>query len=895
MARYRAVRQSDIAASYRTEPSFTDYLPWVEYLPASKTFLLEDGVSVGAVFELHACATEAKDDVEWVELRDAVQASVTDAIPEEEPYPWVLQCYVQDQPDLRRYIDDLAVYLTESHGKSDFTRHHQAMMTEHLRRASCGDGLFSDEAVTGSGWRARERRVRAVLYRRVSPRADASLVESALEDVASRWTAAMASAGIRVERADGEAFYNWLLSWFNPRPGGGDAHGVRDIAPYPGDGSLPYGYDFAEQLLLSTPSSGNGAWWFDGLPHSVVTVEHLRRAPEIGHLTAERARGEQAFALFDRLPEHTVLAMTITVKAQHTVRNHVASVKRAAVGDSAEARLTHEDAEAAERQMASGDKLYPVDLAFYQRGDDLADLNRRTNRLIAILLANGLQAITSHADLLLQDSYLRYLPMGFDPQFDTRRRRSRLMFSQHIANILPVYGRSRGTGRPGLTFFNRAAEPLCFDPLHPVDRKKNAHTLILGPTGAGKSALLVYLLQQMLAIYRPRVFIIEVGGSYDLFAQHLRRHGLSVHKVSLNAESDVSLPPFADALKLCRGRSALIPVADWDNDADDEGRDILGEMEIAARIMITGGDASEDARMSRADRLLIRNGIYRAAQTVRDRGGPQVLSADVVAALREQGSDPELPQHRRHRALEMADAMALFCSGLAGQLFNRPGQRWPNVDVTVLDMGLLAREGYEDQMTVAYLSMMSHVNALVESQQHGERQTLVVTDEGHIITRNPMLAGYVVKITKMWRKLGAWFWIATQNLEDFPDASRRMLNMMEWWLCLVMPKEEIEHIARLKDVSDKQRRLLLAARKEPGKYTEGVVLSDSLTTLFRHVPPPLSLALAMTEKHEKARRRALMRKEGIDELAAAYRIAEQLAAPETDKQSQNNANNDCRN
>jgi len=45
---------------------------------------------------------------------------------------------------------------------------------------------------------------------------------------------------------------------------------------------------------------------------------------------------------------------------------------------------------------------------------------------------------------------------------------------------------------------------------------------------------------------------------------------------------------------------------------------------------------------------------------------------------------------------------------------------------------------------------------------------------------------------------------------------------------------------------------LLSARKEPGKYVEGVVLSDNLEALFLSVPPPLSLALAMTEKHEKA-------------------------------------------
>lgn len=29
-----------------------------------------------------------------------------------------------------------------------------------------------------------------------------------------------------------------------------------------------------------------------------------------------------------------------------------------------------------------------------------------------------------------------------------------------------------------------------------------------------------------------------------------------------------------------------------------------------------------------------------------------------------------------------------------------------------------------------------------------------------------------------------------------------MLNMMEWWLCLVMPKEEVEQIARFKDLND---------------------------------------------------------------------------------------------
>ncbi|MCP4307822.1 MAG: hypothetical protein GY788_23695 [bacterium] len=226
----------------------------------------------------------------------------------------------------------------------------------------------------------------------------------------------------------------------------------------------------------------------------------------------------------------------------------------------------------------------------------------------------------------------------------------------------------------------------------------------------------------------------------------------------------------------------------------------------------------------------------------------------------------------------MADGLALFCSGLAGQFFNRPGTTWPDTDITILDLGLLAREGYEDQLTVAYIGLMNHINDLVERLQHDARPTLVVTDEGHIITTNPLLAPYVVKITKMWRKLGCWFWIATQNLEDFPDASKRMLNMIEWWLCLTMPKEEVDQIARFKALTAETRNMLLSARKEPGKYTEGVVLSDNLNTLFRSVPPALSLALAMTEKDEKAERFQIMRETKCTELEAAYVVAERSEA-----------------
>ena len=175
-----------------------------------------------------------------------------------------------------------------------------------------------------------------------------------------------------------------------------------------------------------------------------------------------------------------------------------------------------------------------------------------------------------------------------------------------------------------------------------------------------------------------------------------------------------------------------------------------------------------------------------------------------------------------------------------------------------------------------YLAVLKRDAA--ERDQFLGRPIINVTDEGHIITKNPLLAPYVVKITKMWRKLGAWYWLATQNIDDLPKAAEPMLNMIEWWICLSMPPDEVEKIARFRELNPAQKALMLSARKEAGKFTEGVILSKSMEVLFRAVPPSLYLALAQTEPEEKAERYQLMQQYGIGELDAAFKVAEKIAS-----------------
>ena len=203
----RAIERSAAEQLYEEPRSFTDLLPWVEYSPGSRSFLLEDGISVGALFRLEPVGTEARSPEFMAELRDSLQVALNDAIPEEDADPWVMQIYVQDESRLEPFADSLKHYPDRRLQGSGFTQHHAALMRDHLARISRPGGLFTDKAVTGTAWRGKRRIVRATLYRRQSTANRGTALrhsEDELNDVAARWTEALAAAGVRAQSGTGE-------------------------------------------------------------------------------------------------------------------------------------------------------------------------------------------------------------------------------------------------------------------------------------------------------------------------------------------------------------------------------------------------------------------------------------------------------------------------------------------------------------------------------------------------------------------------------------------------------------------------------------------------------------------------------------------------------------------
>ncbi|MBY6257814.1 conjugative transfer ATPase [Phytobacter diazotrophicus] len=894
LTREGCLTRSEEAKLYETAPSIIDHIPWGEYLPEHQCILLDDGVSVGAVYEIIPVGTEGRPDSRLEEIRDVVENALQDSLPELDTHQWVVQFYCQDESDLMVYMDKIRGYVKPRAQGTDFTNAWLKEQARHLQNVATEKGLFVDEAVTGAPWRGQIRRTRMVIYRWVeSPYRDPMAPEVLLKQVCDRLTAAMSGAGILCQRQNGEQIHSWLLRWFNPEPTWVDKATLYRCARHTDDapGELPLLNDFSESLWFTRPRSDaeKGVWWFDDVAHRAVPVARLRSAPTTGHLTGEVRRGDNINAIMDLLPEGTVLVMTLVIHPQDKLEENFARLSRDSMGENVDSLRAREDAATARTYLGNKHKLYRAAITLLIKARDLPSLDSRYLDLSSKLLNCGLEPVNPEHDIGPLSTYMRALPMCFNPEQDRHNWYTRLMFVQHFACLAPVYGRDTGTGNPGFTFFNRGGGPLSVDPLNKNDRTQNAHLLLFGPTGAGKSATALDKLAQMIAIYRSRIFLLEAGNSFGLAGDYFESLGLTVHRVSIKPGKAISLAPFGDSHLLMQEKPDELIISedalpDIDDDEDkDEKRDVLGEMEIAARLMITGGEPAEEQRMTRADRGMIREAIMIAARSTFE-AGRQMLPEDLMFALQGIARDAGMGEDgrerrtaaRRARAEEMSEALRMFTEGFEGELFNRPGTPWPEADVTIVDLGTLAREGYEAQMAVAVISLLNTINNIAEREQYSDRDIIVSIDEAHIVTANPLMGPYATKIVKMWRKLGAWLWLFTQNLADFPDTAKKMLNMAEWWICLVMPPDEVEQIARFKTLNSEQKAMLLSATKLPKKYTEGVILSRKVQALFRAVPPSLYLALGMTEKEEKAERRLIMNELQCSELEAAFHVARRL-------------------
>ncbi|MDO4642768.1 MAG: hypothetical protein Q4A74_02900 [Cardiobacteriaceae bacterium] len=466
--------------------------------------------------------------------------------------------------------------------------------------------------------------------------------------------------------------------------------------------------------------------------------------------------------------------------------------------------------------------------------------------------------------------------------------RARKIYTVHLASLLPFYGNKSGGKHPCYILYTRDGETCYFNPFHSDDRVKVSHELFFGPSGSGKSATIVYQAMQSMAVNNSRQFIFDYGNSFGLMADYMERHGKKVKRFNLNANSKDVLAPFFETKKALTEAAKAQAISDgsWEGgeknaqaEDEEEERSYLAEMEYIMRIMICGTSQNtlEQSQISRIQEALVR-GLKKSVEA----GEPHARPVHMAKAMREmseeeasrEGGLAEVALDMRN----MADALTVWTNGLYGILFNQTATGFsPDYDLTVIELGSLGKPGSEDKLAVAGLSAIYNITAMAEKLQGSGRAIEVKVDEAHLWAKVPLLMSGLVVAVKVFRKLGCWLNLITQDITDFQGDALKILGNAEFWWLMKMDAKEIQQAEKILNLNEEAKHLIKFPRKEERRFVEGVSMSGKFAdTLVRYVPPSLMLALGQTDEKEKTARQRLMGEHEIGELDAALMIADEI-------------------
>lgn len=880
------IRQYD--KLFASTPAFVDYFPVIDFDDENHVFIFDDQLNVGMAWELTARDLDAKPEDTLEQFNQLLAKALTD-LPIDEEIPYTVQLFLQNAE-----TDNLGTQmqnaLPEHLKKEAFSQAVIELMTEHSDMLTHEHGLYRDKRVgTGKGWRVSSQRIFMLIYRKAPEsywKKHRKTPAQKLVDDTRSIIMALNGLKIQTQLMDDYDLIRWLAPIFSA--GAFDAkqfsrqrcHNARELASYDiGQRCFQVAPVYHDSGTHSVDDFERGIFKFGDQYLRFLTTDGLQEIPENGCLTI--AQEEDAASAWEQFPPGSMMTWTIVPEAQQKADAALEELEmKTQNAQSEHVQFTKKQIQEAKRQrLENREFIFYTQIGVYLSANSVTELNDKTYMAMDVIKGTRvLSFIRPEHDLLSPDSFKSALPFVYDFEHDRKNsNRARMTYLSQLAAILPVYGVGKGSNNPCYVMYKRSGEPFMYNPYLKSDRVRVAHQVVFGPTGAGKSATMINLALMSIAVNNPRMFILDKGNSFGLLADYAESLGKKVRRYTFNANSKDTFPPFFETEKALEENNDKL--TDVSGPEDDEKRSYIAEMLNSLKIMVTGGNAKNVDAMEQADINFLQKSLIAALESAVAKGAKHAIISDVHEQMMKLSTE-ELLEPLQLRFRTMADALELWTQGLRGKLFNQIGEGFDeNADLTLIETGALANEGSEDMFAVAGLAAMTNITALGERCQYEKRHIEVFMDEGHYWMTLLILIKGIIQATKVWRKLGIWLTLATQDFSDFPIEAKKILTQAEFWLLLSMEEEEAQQISRFKDLTAEEHHLIRQAIIEKPNYSEATLISKRFGCgLNRFIPPSLVLALAQTDKDEKAERQELMQKHDCTELEAAFMVADNIQA-----------------
>ena len=583
--------------------------------------------------------------------------------------------------------------------------------------------------------------------------------------------------------------------------------------------------DIRSSLLLSDVAIEADSFRIGRTYHRVVTLKGL---PEVS--------SPALAAVLRTLPFQSQLMASIHVpnqikeieslQTQRRVAYSMAFGKKSGVSD-LESNAKFGDLETLLEQMiAQGEKVFHVSFAVVLRAKNLETLESQVAQTLAALRemngAEGLEESLAAFEIFQQMSVPNC----------RGKERMRRMKTSNLADMLPVFGPWRGhTAKPRILLKNRMGGLLALDPFDAS--LTNANQVVSGGSGAGKSFLTNLLLLQMLK-ENPRVFFVDIGGSYQKLCENL-----GGQYVPLQLNDTISINPF----DLAAGEE--IPTG-------QKIKFLVGLVELMTK-------EDEQERLPRLERSEIEEAIRKVYTT---------KQKPTLSHLRD-----VLKEHEDEQVRRLGRILNSWCGDTPfGKLIDKPTSIGLGANIVAFD--LKGMESYPDLQAVA----LYIITDLVWREVQKDRSTMkfLVFDECWKLLKSSAGLAFIEEVFRTFRKYYASAIAISQDIDDFAKskiAGAILPNCALKWI-LIQQQSDKERLQQVLSLNDAEIALVNSLHQKKGFYSEAFLMSGENHCVGVIESTPMELWIATTDPRDLGAIELLKKQEpGLAQAEILTRLA----------------------
>ena len=388
------------------------------------------------------------------------------------------------------------------------------------------------------------------------------------------------------------------------------------------------------------------------------------------------------------------------------------------------------------------------------------------------------------------------------------KERSKRIKTSNLCDLVPLYGPWPGHETPSILLKSRMGSLLSFNPFD--SSLSNANQLVSGGSGSGKSFMTNLLLLQMLK-ENPKVFFIDIGGSYRKLTENL-----SGQYVELGINDSLSVNPFDLAPGETKPSSHKIKF-------------IVGLVELMTK-------EDGDSRIPKLARAEIEEAVQ---QVYKNSKSPR------LSDLRE-----ILLKHSEKEIQTFGRILTPWCGSTPfGKFLDQPTTIEFQRDIVAFDLKGL--ESYPDLQGVCLYIITDLVWR--EVQRDRSKMKFIIFDECWKLLKDE--AGLVF-IEEVFRTVRKYFCSATaisQDLNDFLSSSissALLPNCSIKWV-LMQNQNDFTKMKEALGLNDNEVELIQSMHQEKGEYSEAFLLAGpERRTVAVIEPTPLELWIATTDPRD---------------------------------------------